>query len=110
MSTTKTLSLVGFLLFTSILLRSLNVNAATHACLSDLGGHYYPGKYDTVSWSHNEYSCSGDLMRWRYSPTDDVEGDCINWCWEFQDSDGVGCAQMNEDETHKIYCACYQGC
>ncbi|MCL7027060.1 hypothetical protein MKW94_014459 [Papaver nudicaule] len=56
------------------------------------------------------FSCSGRLMRWRYSPTDDVAGDCIGWCESLVDTDGVKCAQMNEDESYKFYCACYDGC
>ncbi|KAI3854501.1 hypothetical protein MKX03_033408 [Papaver bracteatum] len=108
MATAKTLSLVGVLLFTSILIHSMNVNASMHACLvmAGRGETYLAHGTDWLPWT--SASCTGDLMRWRYSPTDDVHGDCIDWCQEFGDT--VGCAQMNEDETSKIYCACYQWC
>ncbi|KAI3854502.1 hypothetical protein MKX03_033409 [Papaver bracteatum] len=106
MATTKTLSLIGFLLLTSILLQSImNVNAIQNSCLE-----FHVFQDPRPYWSESSSSCSGDLMRWRYSPTDDVHGDCINWCTQFQESDGVNCAQMNEDENSTIYCACYQGC
>ncbi|KAI3912895.1 hypothetical protein MKW98_012837 [Papaver atlanticum] len=55
-------------------------------------------------------SCAGNLMTWRYSPTDDVRGDCMGWCESVKDIAGVACAQMNEDENYMIYCACYDTC
>ncbi|RZC65996.1 hypothetical protein C5167_009685 [Papaver somniferum] len=101
MATTKTFSLIGFLLFTSILLQSMNVNAITNACFT-FKDHF------PIHWSERDSYCGGDLMRWTYS--DDVHGDCIQWCLPFHESYGVNCAQINVDEDSKDYCACYQGC
>ncbi|MCL7027895.1 hypothetical protein MKW94_030487 [Papaver nudicaule] len=102
----KTLSLVSFLLFTSVVLQSMNVNASEHACLLPFINDGY-----IIYMNDRETSCTGALMRWRYSPTDDVHGqDCIGWCLSFHKSSGVNCAQMNEDENSTMYCACYQGC
>ncbi|KAI3882718.1 hypothetical protein MKW92_053738 [Papaver armeniacum] len=104
MATTKTLCLINILLVTSILFRSMTVNgwggweALSSDCLGDL-------PIDSP-----DISCAGSLLRWRYSPTDDVRGDCQGWCASMVETEGVQCAQMNSDENNKVYCACYDTC
>ncbi|MCL7039371.1 hypothetical protein MKW94_009405 [Papaver nudicaule] len=104
MAATKTLSLLGFLLITLIALQSLNVSATLHYCVDSRNFGWY-----TYPLVPPETSCAGSLTRWRYSPTDDVHGDCIPWCMNQQDV-GIKCAQMDSDENGKVYCGCYPDC
>ncbi|MCL7039372.1 hypothetical protein MKW94_009406 [Papaver nudicaule] len=85
--------------------------AATKTPLSLIGLLFEASNCFNVGGSHlpdTRFSCAGALMRWRYS--DDVAGDCRPWCRSLVDTDGVHCAQMNEDENHTVYCACYDTC
>ncbi|KAI3891792.1 hypothetical protein MKX03_020930 [Papaver bracteatum] len=101
MATKKVISIIGFF-FALMALQSMNVTAAYHNCFARYNPHH--------PWYSDGLSCVGSLMRWRYSPTDDVKGDCIDWCKSFDASVGIACAQMNDDELNKIYCACYSEC
>ncbi|KAI3891790.1 hypothetical protein MKX03_020928 [Papaver bracteatum] len=98
MATTKNIYVICFF-FTLIALQSMIVTAQLHSCFPSY-----------VWYEHDGFTCVGSLMRWRYSPTDDVHGDCIDWCKSFDASVGIGCAQINIYENHKIYCACYEAC
>ncbi|KAI3854507.1 hypothetical protein MKX03_033414 [Papaver bracteatum] len=92
-ATKTTLSLVGFLLFSSILLQSMNiVKASEHLCFAS-----------HQNWVDNTSSCAGILMRGKYS---EDHYDCENWCLLFEDQ----CAQMNQDDDSEFYCACYSDC
>ncbi|MCL7021430.1 hypothetical protein MKW94_015041, partial [Papaver nudicaule] len=95
MATKQNISTIVFF-STLIALQSMNLTAQLHSCL-EIYSPYRP-------WADGGHSCEGALMRWRYSPTDDVRGDCIDWCKTFDASIGISCAQMNEDEDHKISC------
>ncbi|KAI3971110.1 hypothetical protein MKW92_045802 [Papaver armeniacum] len=98
-ATKTTLSVVGFLLFASILLQSMSVKASEHKCL------WHPRGWGGVDGGST--SCIGTLMRWKYSEDRD---DCEDWCTSFEESVGIECAQMNKDDDSKVYCACYSDC
>ncbi|MCL7024328.1 hypothetical protein MKW94_000356 [Papaver nudicaule] len=101
MATKQNISTIVFF-FALLALQSMIVTAQMHSCFT----MYRP----YTPWVEGGFTCVGSLMRWRYSPTDDVEGDCIDWCKTFDANVGISCAQMNVDEDHKIYCACYEKC
>ncbi|KAI3958092.1 hypothetical protein MKW98_020734 [Papaver atlanticum] len=92
MATKKNISLIGFF-FTLI---------SMHSCFT----RYSP----YIPWLEEGLTCLGEVVRSRYSPTDDVQGDCIDWCKSVDVNNGILCAQMNLDENRKVYCACYSKC
>ncbi|MCL7024327.1 hypothetical protein MKW94_000355 [Papaver nudicaule] len=102
MATKQNLSIIGFF-FALIALQQPNVNAQMHICFSMNRPH------PQAQWTEGGFTCAGPLQRWRYSPTDDVQGDCMAWCQSFTGVT-IFCAQMNVDENQRIYCACYEKC